>query len=121
MKKIIIICASIVLAMNCNAQNTGIGTTTPTAKLQIAAANPAAPTNQDGILIPRINIFPVTNPTVNQNGMMVFLTTTSGTNLPGFYYWDNGSLTWKAVGANTGWGLKGNSGTMQIQFYRYYG
>jgi trimeric autotransporter adhesin len=93
------------------AQNTGIGTTTPTAKLQIAAANPAAPTNQDGILIPRINVFPATAPTVNQNGMMVFLTTSVGTNLAGFYYWDNALLTWKAVGANTGWGLKGNTGT----------
>ena len=93
------------------AQNTGIGTITPNAKLDVATANAAAPTNQDGILIPRIDVFPVAAPTVNQNGMMVFLTTTSGTNLPGFYYWDNAALEWKGVSANTGWGLKGNTGT----------
>ena len=59
-------CSLLIVLMLTNksmAQNTGIGTTAPTAKLQIAAANPAAPTNQEGILIPRINVFPAAAPT----------------------------------------------------------
>ena len=99
------------LVSTVSAQNTGIGTATPGAKLDVASANPSAPANQDGMLIPRINAFPATNPTINQNGMMVYLTTTAGTNMPGFYYWEQSSLTWKGVGTNTGWSLKGNTGT----------
>jgi hypothetical protein len=87
----------------------GIGETAPAAKLQVSSATPATPSNTDGILIPRIDAFPVTNPTVAQNGMMVFLTTPP--NKSGFYYWDNPTTTWKGTGANSGWGLTGNAGT----------
>ena len=68
MKKIIIISACIVLAMNLIAQNTGIGTTNPEQNYDIAAANPALPTNQEGILIPRITVFPVTHQQSTKTG-----------------------------------------------------
>jgi hypothetical protein len=76
---------------------------TPDAKLEITASNAATPANTDGILIPRVNAFPVTNPTAAQNGMMIFLTTILGQNVAGFYYWDHAAVNWvpwaaKAVG-----------------------
>ena len=91
----------------------GINTTTPQAQLDIPATNAATPSNTDGILIPRIDVFPTTNPTASQNGMLVFLTTTAGLNQPGFYYWNNGAATWQTVGGNINsyWKTTGNSGT----------
>ncbi len=106
---VLILCFSIVKILS--AQNVGIGTTTPAAKLDIASSNPSSPTNSDGILLPRVNSFPTTDPAVNQNGMIVYLTTASGTYLSGFYYWDNNSSSWKGVGENRNWNLTGNAGT----------
>lgn len=77
----------------------GINTTTPNAQLEIKSSNEATPTNTDGIIIPRVDTFPSTNPTVAQNGMMVYLTTPSGSNQSGFYYWDNSSTSW--IGINS--------------------
>ena len=57
----------------------GINTTNPKAALDIKASNPSTPNNQDGILIPRVAVFPSTNPTADQNGMLLFLTNVSGT------------------------------------------
>ncbi|WP_299098610.1 tail fiber domain-containing protein [uncultured Winogradskyella sp.] len=71
----------------------GIGNTDPKASLDITASNQAAPANTDGILIPRIDAFPSTNPTVDQKGMLVYLTTFDGTNPSGFYYWTGGAWT----------------------------
>ncbi len=89
----------------------GINTTTPNAQLDIKSSNQATPSNTDGILIPKIDVFPVTNPTAAQIGMMVYLTTASGGNQPGFYYWDS---AWKKIGsgAGGGWELTGNAGTI---------
>ncbi|MFM2230159.1 MAG: hypothetical protein RL607_1417 [Bacteroidota bacterium] len=91
----------------------GINTTTPNAQLEIKSSNEATPAITDGIIIPKINAFPTVNPTAEQQGMMVFLTTTVGTKVPGFYYWDNSTATWIGVGSNTAnaWGLTGNAGT----------
>lgn len=75
----------------------GINTTTPNAQLEIKSSNQASPSNTDGILIPKIDAFPATNPTVAQNGMMVYLTQIVGVNQPGFYYWNNTTSTWKSV------------------------
>ena len=96
------------------AQNVGVGVVppaVPNAKLEIVAANPAAPTNQDGLLIPRISAFPSVNPGVSQNAMMVYLTTTVGSNQPGFYFWDHTNSAWTAVGKGSFWNLTGNAGT----------
>ena len=62
--------------------------------MDIQINDAANPTNEDGILIPRIDTFPSSNPTANQNAMLVYLTTAVGTNNPGFYYWDNTTTTW---------------------------
>lgn len=72
----------------------GIHTTAPKASLDIAASLQANPSNTDGLLIPRIDVFPTVNPGVNQQGMLVYLTTTVGSNLPGFYYWNNPITAW---------------------------
>jgi trimeric autotransporter adhesin len=112
MKKLLFLLAFLLSIASGNAQ-VGINTTTPDAQLDIKSSNQATPTNTDGILIPKIDAFPLINPTAAQNSMMVYLTTTSAGKLPGFYYWDNPSTSWKGVGANTAnaWGLNGNAGT----------
>ncbi|MGV3695738.1 tail fiber domain-containing protein [Flavobacterium sp.] len=93
----------------------GINTTAPNAQLEIKSSNQAAPANTDGILIPKIDAFPAINPTAAQQGMMVFLTTVSGGNSPGFYYWNNPTLSWMGISASSGnWLLKGNTGTSPL-------
>lgn len=78
----------------------GINTTSPNAQLEIQSSNVATPSNTDGIIIPKIDEYPVTNPTVAQDGMLVFATG-NGSVSKGFYYWDNASATWIAfAGAN---------------------
>lgn len=77
----------------------GIGTTSPNATLDIRSSNQATPSNTDGILIPKVDAFPATNPTATQQGMLVYLTIAVGSKLPGFYYWDNTSTSW--IGINS--------------------
>jgi hypothetical protein len=45
--------------------------------------------------------------------MLVFLTTASGVNQPGFYYWNFPTLSWIAVGSTLAndWSLTGNATT----------
>jgi len=71
-----------------------IGNTDPKASLDISASNQASPSFDDGLLIPRIDTFPSTDPTSDQDGMLVYLTTTVGTFTKGFYYWNNGITEW---------------------------
>ncbi|RZJ65275.1 MAG: hypothetical protein EOO50_14320 [Flavobacterium sp.] len=77
----------------------GVGTTNPYSQLDVRSSNQAAPANTDGILIPKVDVFPAVVPTVNQQGMLVYLTTTVGTKPPGFYYWDFPTLSW--IGLNS--------------------
>jgi len=72
----------------------GIKTTDPKAQLDINASNQLTPANTDGILIPRIDDFPVIDPTADQNGMLVFLTTDNT-----FYSWNwkSGTGRWVSV------------------------
>lgn len=72
----------------------GINTTTPNALLEIKASNQTTPAFTDGLIIPRVENFPSVNPSVNQDGMLVYLNTSIGINLKGFYYWDNASSLW---------------------------
>lgn len=72
----------------------GISTTSPNAQLDIRSTNQATPANTDGVLIPKIDAFPVTNPTAAQQGMLVYRTTVLGTNPPSFYYWNNPTAAW---------------------------
>ena len=82
----------------------GIGNTNPQSKLDISASNVTAPANTDGILIPRIDNFPASNPTAAQDGMMVFYTGTARSG-KGFYYWDNSITDWVYAvgGADSDW------------------
>lgn len=91
----------------------GINTTVPNAQLDIRSTNQAAPSNTDGILIPKVDAFPAVNPTAAQQGMLVYLTTTVGADVPGFYYWDNATVDWIPIGNNNtnGWTISGNTGT----------
>jgi len=91
----------------------GINTTTPHAQLEIKSSNEATPLNTDGLLIPKVDTFPATNPTVDQQGMLVYLTTASGSNSPGFYYWNNPTTSWLPIAGVVapGWNLVGNAGT----------
>ncbi len=75
----------------------GINTTNPKANLDVTASNPTTPTNMDGLLVPRVSNFPSTSPTANQNGMLVFYTTSGGANTPGFYYWNQPTTAWVKV------------------------
>lgn len=74
-----------------------VGATTPSAKFHIEPSSGVSPSNTDGIIIPRVVGFPATNPTAAQNGMMIYLTVQSGGSIPGFYYWDNPSTSWKCL------------------------
>lgn len=74
----------------------GVGTTDPKASLDIASSSLTNPTNTDGLLIPKINNFPSSNPGPDQDGMMVYITG-NGAPAKGFYYWDHGSTSWVSV------------------------
>jgi len=95
----------------------GIGNTSPNAQLDISSSNQATPANTDGVLVPKIDAFPATNPTMSQQGMLVYLTTTatfsSVSKSPGFYYWDNGTTNWIGFqnSSSTDWNILGNGGT----------
>lgn len=97
MKKLIIILIVIAIPQLGFSQ-VGINTTSPNAQFDVRSSNQASPTNTDGILIPKIDAFPLTNPTAAQNSMMVYLTTTSSGKSPGFYYWDEATTSWKGFG-----------------------
>jgi len=111
MKKILLCTMALLLSSNIFSQ-VGIGTTDPQSSLDIRSSNQATPSNSDGLLIPKVDQFPTTNPTTQQDGMLVQLTTTVGPNLPGFYYWNNPTTTWLplASGGNSFWSRNTASG-----------
>lgn len=76
----------------------GIGNSNPKSTLDITATSEVNPSYNDGILIPRINKFPDINPTVEQTGLLVYLTQTDGNDTKGFYYWDNAVPDWIPFG-----------------------
>ena len=94
MKKISLLL--LLFVFNLTFSQVGIGTTSPQAQLDIRSSNLSNPANNDGILIPKIDEFPATNPTATQDGMMVFATGT-GSVTKGFYYWDNTANNWIPV------------------------
>jgi len=109
MKKfVLILCA---FAFTSLQAQVGINTTDPKAQLEIKATNQANPDVSDGIIIPKVDVFPAVNPTIDQDGMLVYLTTDVGANLKGFYYWDNANSVWKSISGDKGWSLTGNAGT----------
>lgn len=112
MKRLVLICL-LCVSFTTKAQ-VGVNNTNPQATIDITASNITNPANNDGILIPRIDQFPATNPTAQQHSMIVYLTTTVGSNTPGFYYWDNTTTTWLPFSSSSTsnyWALTGNSAT----------
>ncbi len=96
----------------------GINTTNPNSLLDITATDSDFPTILDGLLIPKINVFPTTNPTSSQHSMLVYLNAdltnvtindTAKDYSKGFYYWDHNRTDWMSVTSH--WKLDGNSGT----------
>jgi hypothetical protein len=100
MNKFILLCVCL-LTMNLMTAQVGIATNDPKALLDIRTPNQATPTNKDGILIPKVDDFPATNPTVDQDGLMVFVTGL-GTPSKGFYYWDNTTNIWTPINGPLG-------------------
>lgn len=88
----------------------GIGNNNPQSVLDISSSNQTAPSNTDGLLIPRINNFPAANPGAAQDGMLVFVTG-SGTPARGFYYWQQSTTSWIPFGGSSSidWRLGGNT------------
>lgn len=99
--KQLVFATAIILACYTSHAQVGIGNTNPNASLDISATNTSNPANTDGILIPRVNEFPTTNPTAAQDAMMIFISG-SGTAARGFYYWDHGTTSWIVVGSGNG-------------------
>ncbi|MDC8004780.1 tail fiber domain-containing protein [Aureisphaera galaxeae] len=92
-----------------NAQ-VGIGTTSPQSALDISVKNPSNPEYTDGLLIPRLDALPSTDPKDEQHGMLIYLTTTSGTKSPGFHYWDkNQGASGEWIPLENDWKINGNS------------
>lgn len=67
----------------------GINTTNPNATLDITSSNQATPSASDGLLIPKVDNFSAINPSLDQNGMLVFRTSDNI-----FYYWDHSTTSW---------------------------
>ncbi|MCF4101321.1 hypothetical protein L1I30_06565 [Gillisia sp. M10.2A] len=78
----------------------GIGTSSPKAQLDIVANSSENPSSIDGILIPRIDKLPTTNPGEQQHGMLVFLNTSSPQYPSGFYFWNFKTLKWETISGN---------------------
>ncbi|MFT4611683.1 MAG: hypothetical protein ACI8QQ_001045 [Psychroserpens sp.] len=98
MKKLLIIISIYLLTVMSYGQ-VGVGTTDPHAQLDIRSSNQAAPISTDGILIPKVDVFP-TGVTANQDAMMVYLTITVGTDAPGFYYYSHVTTSWLSIGGS---------------------
>ncbi|MGB3948341.1 MAG: peptidase G2 autoproteolytic cleavage domain-containing protein [Bacteroidia bacterium] len=120
MKKIVFVVLLIQGTLTINfAQNVGVNSTGATPHASALLDVDAAPTNDKGVLIPRVallatnNALPITNPATS---LLVYNTATAGISpfnvVPGFYYWDGAK--WIAMGGSGGlnWSLTGNAGTI---------
>ncbi|PHS07975.1 MAG: hypothetical protein COA88_07640 [Kordia sp.] len=101
-KKIILIIITFFIHSFLYAQ-VGIGTTEPKASLDISVPDPANPNSNHGLLVPRITNFPVVNPALAQQGMLVFMNNDAAFAGKGFYYWNMSSVSWIPLGENK-WG-----------------
>lgn len=77
----------------------GINTVDPKAQLDIVSSDSQSPSNIDGILIPRVDNFPIPQPTSAQEGLLLYLKTPKNNFPIGFYYWSDSPKQWKPVAA----------------------
>ncbi len=102
MKKIILVISTLILTICNYAQNVGINTTGAVPDASALLDVDAAPSNDKGLLIPRVallatnNPLPINAPAVS---LLVYNTDTAGISpnnvIPGFYYWDG--TKWVAI------------------------
>jgi hypothetical protein len=100
--RLLIFCVLLLFPFSITNAQVGVGNTNPQATLDISATSTTSPSNNDGILIPRMNAFPST-PGATRDGMLIFYTGT-GASGKGFYYWDGTLSNWiflTAGGKNT--------------------
>lgn len=105
MKNIILTIA--VFSTMCISAQIGVYNTSPQATLDVAATNMVSPNSDEGVLIPRLTAFPVTNPSVAQNAMLIYMDNVAAPSGKGFYYWDSVLGSWKNIGASV-WGASTN-------------
>lgn len=122
MKKIAIIISSLALSMNINAQNIGVNTTGALPNTSAMLDVDASPTNNRGVLIPRVALTtrtayaPITGAGVTS--LLVYNIATAGAYpnnvTPGFYYWDGAAWQRLMNGPINAWQVTGNtlSGTL---------
>lgn len=96
----IYVCVGILCLVTSVSAQVGINTTDPKAQLDIASSNSVNPAITDGILIPRMENFPSLTPTVDQDGMLVYLKKGKAGFPIGFYYWNSSLGAWTPITAN---------------------
>ncbi len=75
----------------------GLNKLEPDAILDVNPVNANTPKETDGILIPRLNALPNTNPGAAQHSMLIYLTQEDNNYNEGFLYWDNNASSWKQL------------------------
>ncbi|NHN26841.1 hypothetical protein FIA58_014240 [Flavobacterium jejuense] len=82
----------------------GINTTSPSAMLDIKSTDYSNPSPKDGLLIPRVNNLSQINPSMDQDGMLIYLSNNLIKNSrvypKGFFYWDNSNTDWIPVSSD---------------------
>lgn len=113
-KNVSFIILFLVVAATGYSQNVGINTTGAAPNASALLDVDAAPTNDKGILIPRVGL---TQTTLNApigasvaTSLLVYNTATVNDVTPGYYYWD-GTKWVRLLGNNNAWLLLGNAGT----------
>lgn len=77
-----------------NAQ-VGINNNNPKSIFEVTASNPSNPSIKDGLLVPRMDALPTTNPGADQDGMLIFLATAATGYKKGHYFWNNADSEWQ--------------------------
>lgn len=100
MRKLILFTIAIIFMLQSQAQNVGIGTTTPdtSAILEMQSTN-------KGILIPRITEAARLQIAEPAPGMVVFQSNNTATSLKGFYYYEGSDDTWYRIGTSNQIGI----------------
>jgi hypothetical protein len=95
MKKISTLLLLLVNTISWSQNQVGINTENPKATLDIHANS----IENAGILVPRLAKFPDTNPTIDQNGMLVFIDKeiSNSAGLEGYYFWDHSNEIWQYI------------------------
>jgi hypothetical protein len=103
-----------IISMSTQAQ-IGIHTNNPEATIDIVATNPSNPGSNEGILIPKLNDFPATNPGIHQHSMLTYIDNNLAPKGKGFYYWNNNSGIWNKIGTSI-WGAGENASSNPMIF-----